>query len=89
MIHPSTPQIDHDPAPATHASHPSAEMPPRDRLIRLPQVEKLTGCRKSTIYELMAAGRFPKNFRIHARLAVWSEMAVLRWVQARIAEAQQ
>ncbi len=100
MNHASAPKTNpSSPAPATHVSHSAAapwqksegaiSPPPRNRLIRLPQVEQLTGCKKSTLYELMAAGRFPRNFKINARLAVWSEAAVLEWVQSRVTEAEQ
>ena len=69
--------------------HQSRPVVPRDRLIRLPDVEGATGCKKSTIYELMKAGRFPKSVRLSARHVAWSESAVLQWVQDRIQEAQQ
>ena len=69
--------------------HQSRPVVPRDRLVRLPEVEAMTGCKKSTIYELMRAGRFPKSVRLNARMVAWSENAVLTWVNARIAEAQQ
>ena len=69
--------------------HQSRPVVPRDRLIRLPDVEGATGCKKSTIYELMKAGRFPKPVRLSARHVAWPESAVLRWVQDRIQEAQQ
>ena len=69
-----------------HQSRPAI---PRDRLIRLPDVESATGCKKSTIYDLMKSGRFPKPVRLSARHVVWPESAVLQWVQDRIQEAQQ
>lgn len=58
---------------------------PRDRLLRLPEVETITGCKKSTIYKLMKEGKFPACRRITTRMAAWPESAVLTWVQARIA----
>ena len=69
--------------------HQSRPVVPRDRLIRLPDVEGATGCKKSTIYELMKAGRFPKPVRLSARHVAWPEASVLQWVQDRISEAQQ
>jgi prophage regulatory protein len=59
----------------------------RDRLLRLPEVEALTGCKKSTLYNLMRAGKFVRPVRISARCTAWPESRVLEWVQARIAEA--
>ena len=58
---------------------------PRDRLLRLPDVEAITGCKKSTIYKLMKEGKFPTCRRITARMSAWPESAVFAWVQARIA----
>ena len=69
--------------------HQSRPVVPRDRLTRLHDVEGATGCKKSTIYELMKAGRFPKPVRLSARHVAWPESAVLQWVQDRIQEAQQ
>lgn len=59
----------------------------RDRLLRLPEVESATGCRKSTLYSLMRRGAFPQCVRISARCTAWPESAVLQWVQDRITEA--
>lgn len=59
----------------------------RDRLLRLADVEALTGCKKSTIYNLMRAGKFVKPVRISARCTTWPESAVLQWVQDQIAGA--
>lgn len=62
---------------------------PRDRLLRMPEVERLTGLRKTLIYDLAKRGEFPKSIRLHSRAVAWSEVAVLSWIQARIAESQQ
>ena len=59
----------------------------RDRLIRLPEVERLAGIRKSTIYGLMAKAQFPRCVQVTPRCVAWSECAVLRFVQDRLAEA--
>jgi prophage regulatory protein len=59
---------------------PIASATEKDRLLRLPDVEKLTGCGKSTVYGLMAAGKFPKNLRITRRLSCWKESDVQRWI---------
>lgn len=69
-------------------SRPAATAPgvvvPRDRLLRLPAVEAVTGCKKSTIYSLMKEGKFPKSIAVTRRMAAWPETAVLQWVQDRI-----
>ena len=69
--------------------HQTTPAVPRDRLVRLPEVERLTGCKKSTVYELMRQGGFPRSVRLNSRTVAWPESAVLRWVQERIAASQQ
>lgn len=60
---------------------------PRDRLLRLPDVEAATGLKKSTLYLLMKRGEFPRCVQVTPRCVAWPESAVLHWVQARIAQA--
>lgn len=61
----------------------------RDRCVRLPEALKLSGLGKSTLYELMRGGKFPRNVRLHGRTVAWSEGAILSWVQDRLkAEVQ-
>ena len=73
-------------APSIHLAHAAKPVTPRDRLLRLPDVEAATGCKKSTIYKLMKEGKFPACVRITARMSAWPESAVLQWVQERIQE---
>lgn len=54
-------------------------------LIRLPRVRKDTGLGRSSIYEGVAAGTFPKPVRIGARAVAWVESEVNEWVAQRIA----
>jgi prophage regulatory protein len=61
----------------------------RDRFIRLADVLGITGIKKSLLYALMADGLFPQSIRITARCVVWSEQAVLQWVQDRLTAAGQ
>lgn len=69
--------------------HEARPVIPRDRLLRLPQVQEVTGLKKSAIYELARTGRFPRRIRLSARATVWAESEVLQWVQDRISEGQQ
>ena len=59
----------------------------RDRLLRLPDVESLTGLKKTTLYSLMARQAFPRSIRVSARTVVWPESAVLQWVQDQVVKA--
>lgn len=75
--------------PAPYLAHSAAPAVPRDRILRLPDVERITGLKKTTIYDLGKKGKFPRQIQIHRRMAGWSEVAVLTWIQNRIkGEAQ-
>ena len=65
---------------------PAAVLPlvPRDRLLRLPDVSNIVGLRKSAIYILMRANKFPKCVRVTSKTVSWPESAVLAWVNDRI-----
>ena len=52
------------------------------RLLRLPDVERLTSLRKSAIYGRMADGTFPQAIRISSRCTVWRESEVSAWIEA-------
>lgn len=76
------------PVPGIHLVHSSTPVVQRDRLIRLGQVEDLTGLKKSSIYAMVKDGTFPRQVVLSRRCSVWSEAAVLTWVQAHITAAQ-
>ncbi|MGC9982168.1 MAG: AlpA family transcriptional regulator [Polyangia bacterium] len=58
------------------------------RLLRRRQVESLTGLKRSTIYQRLAEGTFPKQIRLGPRSVGWLASEVEAWVQARIAESR-
>ncbi len=55
-----------------------------DRLLRLPEVERLTGLRRSAIYEQMRRGIFPRSVKTGRRTAAWPESAVQSWIADRM-----
>ena len=55
------------------------------RLLRLPDVERCTGLKKSHLYEAIKAGAFPKPVK-HGRASLFVENEVFEWCRARIAE---
>lgn len=59
-----------------------------ERLIRLPQVESLTGLKRAHVYGLARRGLFPRPLKIGARASAWQESQVLAWIQDRIRDAQ-
>jgi prophage regulatory protein len=54
---------------------------PPDRLLRLKTVLDRTGLSRSTMYQKMDAGTFPKSVRISARCVGWRESAVEEWMR--------
>lgn len=59
-----------------------------ERLILRPEVERKTGLSRSSIYERMAAGTFPKARREPGEQGVWwVESEVDAWIAERIARS--
>lgn len=54
------------------------------RFLRRPDVEKITGLSKSTIYAKMANGEFPAQIKLGPRLVVWAEAHVQEWMSAQM-----
>ena len=55
----------------------------REKLIRLPAVEAMTGLKRSSIYAYMRAGNFPGSVRLGVRAVAWRESQVQDWCVAR------
>ncbi len=55
-----------------------------DRILRLPQVCKMTGLRRSFVYELQADRRFPQSIKLGARAVGWLEGEIQAWISAPI-----
>ena len=57
-------------------------------LLRLPEVEKITGLKRATIYRHASEGRFPKQIKLTNSSSAWIASEVEEWVQSRIAESR-
>jgi prophage regulatory protein len=55
------------------------------RILRLPEVEQMTGKKESSIYEDIAAGIFPRPIPLGLRAVGWLEDELVDWQQAQIA----
>lgn len=55
--------------------------PGYNRLLRLPEVQHLTGLRRSTLYQKIAKGRFPSQIRLGENIVAWREWDVLDWME--------
>jgi prophage regulatory protein len=56
------------------------------RIIRLREVMSLTGLGRSSIYQMVAEGRFPASIKLGPRAVGWVEQEINDWIEARIAE---
>jgi prophage regulatory protein len=55
-------------------------------ILRRSEVERATGLSRSTLYDKMAAGQFPKPVPLCGRAVGWLETEIQDWQRARIAE---
>ncbi|MDP3960681.1 MAG: AlpA family transcriptional regulator [Pseudorhodobacter sp.] len=54
-----------------------------ERILRRPEVEARTGLSRSTIYAMMAEGRFPVPLLLGKRAVGWTESAISQWLESR------
>ncbi|MBS0377144.1 MAG: AlpA family phage regulatory protein [Proteobacteria bacterium] len=55
------------------------------RILRLAEVIKITGLRKTLVYELQAAGTFPMKVQLTPRSVGWVENEVQTWLAGKLA----
>lgn len=53
-------------------------------ILRLPEVMKITGLSRSSIYAMMEKNQFPKQKALGARAVGWLESEIHEWVSSRI-----
>ena len=58
------------------------------RVWRLPEVITQTGLSRSTIYEMIGRGDFPRQFSLGPRAVGWSSSEVLAWVDLKMTAAR-
>ncbi|GAA5647894.1 helix-turn-helix transcriptional regulator [Vibrio proteolyticus] len=56
------------------------------RLMRMIEVIRMTGLSRSSIYDRMNAGQFPKSVSLGCRSVAWVEAEVDDWVENQIAQ---
>ncbi|MFQ3254551.1 MAG: prophage regulatory protein [Loktanella salsilacus] len=54
-----------------------------DRLMRLAEVQAVTGLGRSMIYKMISEGSFPGSVKLTSRAVAWREAAVRSWVESR------
>jgi len=55
------------------------------KLLRLAEVRNRVPYSRSTIYQLIAQGKFPKPISLGERAVAWLESDIDAWIEARIA----
>ena len=55
------------------------------RLIKLPEVERITGKGRTSIY---SDSTFPRPIKIGPRASAWVESEVTAWIESRIAKRE-
>jgi prophage regulatory protein len=58
-------------------------------ILRRPQVEQRTGLSRSTLYQYIKDGDFPKPVRLGLRAVGWLESDISDWIAARVKDARQ
>jgi prophage regulatory protein len=54
------------------------------KILRLPAVKELTGLSRSTVYQKISLGEFPKAISLGARSVGWLESDVEAWIVKRV-----
>jgi len=55
-----------------------------ERLMRLKEVLKQTGLGRSSLYEKMKTGDFPRQVKLGPKASAWPESAVQDWISDRV-----
>jgi len=59
-----------------------------ERLMRLPEVKRLTGLSKSSIYARIAEDSFPRQIPLGSRTVVWLETDIQNWIAEKVSAAR-
>ncbi|WEO63547.1 helix-turn-helix transcriptional regulator [Rhizobium rhizogenes] len=54
-----------------------------DPIHRRPSVERLTGLKRSAIYDAMSKGNFPKPVKLGPKAVGWRESDLAKWLAER------
>lgn len=54
-----------------------------EKLLRRPEVQARTGLSRSTIYDWVKRGEFPRPVKLGTRLVAWRESDISDWLESR------
>ncbi len=69
---------------STHTAGQSSAAYGPKRFLRLREVKQITGLSRSSIYEYMDQGHFPKQIPLGPRTVGWSSSEIYAWVDEKI-----
>ncbi|MEP5155186.1 AlpA family transcriptional regulator [Planktotalea sp.] len=61
--------------------------PVLERMLRRPAVEEMTGLSRTSIYNRMNLGTFPRAVKIGVTAVAWPESVIQEWIQDQIEES--
>ena len=56
----------------------------RERFLRIPEIVHRTGMSRTTIYDRINEGKFPKQIPLGSNLVVWLESDIQNWMQEQV-----
>lgn len=59
------------------------------RLLKLPEVIRLTGYSRDSVYRLAKLGKFPQRIELSERASRWREDEIQAWIEQRSAARSQ
>ena len=57
-----------------------------NKILKLPAVIEITGKCRSTVYQEISEGTFPKQINLGPRAVGWLESEIQEWIMSRIQE---
>ena len=60
-----------------------------DCILRLPQVRKITGLSRSTLYARIAQGTFPKQIQLGEKSVGWLDSEISEWLDEQIKKSRE
>lgn len=60
-----------------------------DFILRLPQVRKITGLSRSTLYVRIAQGTFPKQIQLGEKSVGWLDSEISEWLDEQIKKSRE
>lgn len=71
------------PTEASDMSGSGSELTTQTRILRLPEVMRRTGVRRSSIYSYLLEGTFPAALKLGERAVGWRECDIEAWIASR------